>query len=337
MPGRLVLLFIFWVQVLPLFASQEDTTHILPCRNFFNLTLSLTKPIFSTSLINRDDDLSLKYRTVNPMRLGFAFDYRWFGLEVSAPIPTLPSQDIRKGKTQSATIRFSINSRRFWITAMYQKYKGFYLHNNEVFYNPLSTERPLPQRPDLSSAIFQFSAFYVFNHHRFSNPAAVGQYERQIRSGGSPFLGFGYLLHSFACNYSMVPAEYQNEFPNLSIVRTISSSNFYISAGYAYTLVWRRRYFAAVYLAPGIGRYQIKEDRQSIGSLKGRGDLGIRYEGRAVLGYNGVTWYYGGGFFGYWNNEKLLSGNFLNHTYQTIRIFIGRRFSTKKNLGFLGL
>lgn len=317
--------------------SPEDTSRIISCRNFFNLTLSTTKPMFSTTLINRDDDASLKYRTVNPLRVGLAFDYRWFGIEISAPLPTLRSQDIRKGKTESSNFRFSINSRRFWVTTTYQHYKGFYLHNNEIFYDPLSTQKPLPQRPDIQSDLFQFSAYYVFNHKRFSNPAAVGQYERQIKSGGSPFLGFGLLFHSLACQNSLVPGDFIQQFPNLNMVRGVTSSSFYISGGYAYTLVWHQKYFVALYVAPGVGRYQVKEDRGSFGYPSGKGDIGVRFEGRSVVGYNGKHWYFGGGFFGYWNNERLLSGNYLTHTFQTVRIFMGRRFSTSKSLGFLGL
>lgn len=319
------------------FIDFEDSTRIVPCRNFFNLTLSLTKPAFSTTLVNRDDDLRLKYRTVNPFRLGFAFDYRWFGVEVSTQLPTLKSQDFRKGRTDGASFRFSVNSRRFWITASYQTYKGFYLYNNEIFYNPLNLENPLPKRPDIQNFVLQFGAFYVFNHHRFSNPAAVGQYERQVKSGGSPFIGFGILRHDLSCSYSLVPPEYQIDFPNLSNSRFISSTNFFVAMGYAYTFVFHQKYFFAIYGAPGVGRYQMEEDRGGHGHIVGKGDLGFRFEARSILGYNGKLWYWGGGFFGYWNNEKLLSGNYLNHTFQTFRFFLGRRLSTKRSLGFLGL
>lgn len=269
--------------------------------------------------------------------MGLAFDYRWFGLEVSTQIPTLKSQNIRKGKTESTSFRFSINSRKFWVTALFQNFHGFYLNNDEIFYNPLSNENPLPKRPDIQSNLTQVSAFYVFNHNRFSNPAAVGQYERQIKSGGSPFAGFGFLLHDLSATHSMVPPDFQNDFPNLSYVRSISSSNFYLSGGYAYTLVWREKYFIALYGASGVGRYTTNENRGTMGVMNSGGDIGFRFETRSIIGYNGERWYGGGGFFGDWNNEKLVSGNYLNHTFQTIRFFLGRRFSTRKNLGFLGL
>ncbi|HRH36191.1 MAG TPA: DUF4421 family protein [Catalimonadaceae bacterium] len=334
----LVLKFVTTVgEAVPTIKSFEDSSRIIPCKNYFNLSLSITKPIFSATLVNRDDNLSLKYRTVNPFRIGFAFDYRWFGVEVSTQIPTLKAQDTRKGKTDGASFRFSINSRKFWITASYQNYKGFYLDNNQIFYNPLNSENPLPKRPDIQNSVFQFGAFFLFNHHRFSNPAAVGQYERQVRSGGSPFIGFGILRHDLRCSHSLVPNEFQMDFPNLSNTKFISSTNVFASVGYAYTFVWHKKYFIAIYGAPGIGRYQVEEDRGKYGQLKGKGDIGFRLEARSVIGYNGELWYWGGGFFGYWNNEKLLSGNYLNHTYQTLRFFLGRRFSTKKSLGFLGL
>lgn len=316
--------------------SEDDTLHIKSCRNYFNITLSLSKPIFSATLVNQDEDLSLKYRTVNPFRAGVAFDYRWFGFELSTNLPTFKGQDVRKGKTESSSIRFSINSRKFWITATLQQYQGFYLHNDDYFYNPLSTDSPLPKRPDISCVVGQINGFYIFNHRRFSNPAAVGQYERQTRSGGSPFVGIGYLANTLKGDSSFVPGPSQNRFPNLSSIRSISSSNLYFSAGYAYTFVYRESYFLAVYAAPGLGRYEVSETTDR-GTQNHHPDLGLRFEARAVAGYNGRLWYLGAGYFGYWNSERLYSGNYLNQTFQTVRFFVGRRFGTRKGLGFLGL
>ena len=318
-------------------SSGDDTTRIHACRNFFNLTATVTKPIFSASLSNRDENQTLQYRTVNPLRLGLAFDYRWFGIELSTQIPTFKAQNIRKGKTDNSSLRFSINSRRFWFTAMLQTYKGFYLNNDGYFYNPISTQNPLPKRPDIFNSIVQVSGFYIFNHRHFSNPAAIGQYERQLKSGGSPFVGIGLLGNTLKADSSFVPGPVQRDFPNIRNVREINSLNICLSAGYAYMFVYRQKYFLALYGAPGMGWFKVTEKMANQVENQGRHDFGIRFETRAVLGFNGLHWYYGGGYFGYWNNERLISGNYIMQTFQNFRFFVGRRFSTRRSLGFLGL
>jgi len=320
----------------PILAQPPDSTRILTCRNFFNLTSTLTKPIFSTTIANQDDNLKLKYRTVNPLRFGIALDYRWFGVEVSSQIPTTKFQDIRKGKTQSSSLRFTINNRKIAALAHYQNYKGFYLNDNKFIYNPFTTDNPLPKRPDMINTMIHINAFYYFNHQHYSNPAAAGQYEIQIRSGGSPLMGAGYLFNSISADSSLIPRKHRTEFPNMSAIAKVNSSHIYGSVGYCYSFIFRKKFFINLAASPGIARFQVVEARFN-GTTSGKWDLGIRLDTRGSIGYNGKTFYYGTYYSGFWTNERLISGNYLLHTFQTFRFFVGWRFRTHKNLGFLGL
>lgn len=317
-------------------AHTNDSTRIHACRNYFNLTATLTKPIFSTTIANLDDNLKLKYRTVNPLRFGIAFDYRWFGVEVSSQIPTTKSQDVRKGKTHSTSFRFTINSRKFSVLAHYQDYRGFYLNDNKFIYNPFATDNPLPKRPDLVNKMIHLNGFYYFNHRHYSNPAAAGQYERQIRSGGSPMIGIGYLFNSIQADSSLIPRKQRKYFPNMSAIKQVSSSHIYGSVGYCYSFIYRRKYFLNLAAGPGLARFQVLEKRFN-GATSGKWDLGMRLDTRGSIGYNGESFYYGAFYSGFWTNERLISGNYLLHTFQTFRFFVGWRFRTHKNLGFLGL
>ncbi len=335
--GQVILVMVIILNsTISLEAQTTDTTRIHACRNFFNLTATLTKPIFSTTIANLDDNLKLKYRTVNPLRFGLAFDYRWFGVEVSSQIPTTKSQDVRKGKTQSTSFRFTINSRKFSVLSQYQDYRGFYLDDNKFIYNPFATDNPLPKRPDLINKMVHLNGFYYFNHRHYSNPAAAGQYERQIRSGGSPMIGIGYLFNSIHADSSLIPRKERKYFPNMSAIRQVSTSHIYGSVGYCYSFIYRKKYFLNLSAGPGIARFQVLEKRFN-GATSGKWDLGIRLDTRGSIGYNGESFYYGAFYSGFWTNERLISGNYLLHTFQTFRFFVGWRFRTKKNLGFLGL
>lgn len=340
--AKILMRFFFPVFIFCLFfqfsgrAKGTDSTFVKDCRFFYNLTLSLTKPVFSSVLSSSADDLRLKYRTLNPYRLGLAFDYRWFGLELTTNLPTLKSQNIRKGKTQSSSFRFTINSRKVAVLAFFQNYNGFYLSDDRLFYDPLSPENPLPKRPDMDCVFFLGQAQYIFNHRRYSNPAAAGQYERQLKSSGTPVASIGYQYAALSGGSSFIPAEFQSQFPNLSRVKGIVSSQIFAGIGYQHTFIWWKKYFLNASFMPAATWFQNKEVLDK-NVNRAYVDFGLRYDTRLVLGHNGERLYYGAWFSGLWSNQRLMSGNFIDHTYQTFRFFAGWRFRTKKNLGFLGL
>jgi len=273
---------------------------------------------------------------LNPFRFGIALDYRWFGVEIGLNLPTFTSQKIRKGQTKSSSFRFTINSRKFAFFALYQQFRGFYLNDNRLFYNPLSPLNPLPKRPDILDNIIQTNFLYFFNHHKFSNPAAFGQFERQIKSGGSALIGLGFQHFELKADSSFIPKVNMNKFPNLSQIKSISGSQTFFTFGYVYSFVFHKKWFLTLSASPSIARFDRNEELFDNTKLK-NWDLGYRFEARSVLGFNGERLYYGVLYGGFWSNEKLLSGNYLDQTMQNFRFFCGLRFKTKRSLGFLGL
>jgi hypothetical protein len=330
-------LLLFYVCQNSCYAEQtDDSTRILRCRNFFNLTSSFTRTIFSTSILNADDNAKLKYRTSNPFRFGIAFDYRWFGIELGLNVPVLPSQKTRKGETKTSSFRFSVNGRRITFMAQYTNFHGFYLNNDQFIYNFLSKLNPLPKRPDMLSSIFQTNILYYFNHNQFSNPAAVGQYERQIKSGGSPLAGLGVQFYELTADSSFIPKNFKEKFPNLSQIKSITGIQSYFTIGYIYSFILKKKWFLTLAASPSFTRFQSKETLFDA-SERLHWDLGFRFESRLVFGHNGERLYYGAWHTGFWTNERLLSGNYLDQTMQTFRFFCGLRFKTRRSLGFLGL
>lgn len=49
-----------------------------------------------------------------------------------------------------------------------------------------------------------FNLYYIFNHHKYSYPAAFAETTRQKRSAGSPFVGIGYTLSRLNIDYEGV-------------------------------------------------------------------------------------------------------------------------------------
>jgi hypothetical protein len=318
------------------FCKGPDTTYIKDCRHFYNITLSFAKPHFSTTLSNSSDDITLKYRTLNPYRVGMAFDYRWFGLELTANLPNLKSQNIRKGETRSSSFRFTINSRKVAVLAFLQNYHGFYLNDNKIFYNPLSAANPLPRRRDMRCNMYLTQFQYFFNHKRYSNPAAAGQYERQLKSCGTPVLHAGFQGTKYLADSSFVPSAAASSFPNISPIRGLESVQVFLGAGYQYSFIFLKKFFINGSFIPALtwmNNVEVLTDQDN----RSHQDYGIRYDARLMAGFNGERFYYGAWFTGIWSNQKLLGGNFVDYSFQSFRCFAGWRFRTRKSLGFLGL
>jgi hypothetical protein len=268
--------------------------------------------------------------------VGLAFDYRWFGLEIAANLPNLKSQNIRKGETRSSSLRFTINSRKIAVLAFLQNYQGFYLSDNKILYNPLSSANPLPKRRDMKSNVYLTQIQYFFNHKRYSNPAAAGQYERQLKSSGTPVLHVGFQGTEYLADSSFVPSASAGSFPNISPIRGLESIQFYLGAGYQYSFIFLKKFFINGSFIPSftwMNNEEILKDQDN----RSHQDYGIRYDARLMAGFNGERFYYGAWFTGIWSNQKLLGGNFVDYSFQSFRCFAGWRFRTRKSLGFLGL
>ena len=186
------------------------------------------------------------------------------------------------------------------------------------------------------SSIFQSNILYYFNAKHFSNPAAFGQFERQIKSGGSFLSGVGVQYYELTADSSFIPLKFKDKFPNISQIKSIDGLQTYLTIGYVYSFILKKKWFLTISASPSLSRFQSKE-RLFDASERTHWDLGLRFESRFILGFNGERLYYGAWHTGFWTNERLLSGNYLDQTMQNFRIFCGLRFKTRRNLGFLGL
>ena len=76
----------------------------------------------------------------------------------------------------------------------------------------------------LTSTIKGFNLYYIFNHRRFSYPAAFSQSTIQRRSAGSPLLGIGYTQHSLDVNWGELNRVISNRLGNQVPANPIDST-----------------------------------------------------------------------------------------------------------------
>ncbi len=152
----------------------------------------------------------------------------------------------------------------------------------------------------LSSKCFGLSAHYIFNHRRYSWPAAFGENAVQRISCGSWKLGFSYNHQKISFNKKELPDYLIQDIDSTLLFNHVDYKDYAVSFGYGYNWVFRKNCLLAVSVLPSIGyrKSNIEESYDEKSILK---NISTDLIFRASL---------------VWNNTKYFSGLELEaHTY----------------------
>jgi hypothetical protein len=334
----------FWIVVMLVFLpgsafggepSEPDTNWIVRYNHHISLAGHITRIDLNSGLTMAGRPERVQYRTANAHRLGFSFDYRWIGFELFGRLPVQGSE--RRGITFNRGIYTRVNRSRFWANAIYQEFSGFYWSNPVPFIRESLPPGFYPQRPDLDSRLLFLNSFYVFRPRHFSNPAAQGENERQKKSGGSPIAGLGVYHNSLTGTSPLLPFMFNSSLQEFRDIRSIRSWIFSLNMGYAHTFVWHKHVFLALYAIPGLARSHAFTTRLDGMESQIPSRWTLRMETRASLGYNSDRYFGGFMYSSFFNNQELEADADYAYGFHTFRIFFGRRFALKRELGFLHL
>lgn len=153
----------------------------------------------------------------------------------------------------------------------------------------------------LKSNCFGFNAEYIFNHKKYSWPAAFGMNAVQRKSVGSWKLGISYNHQRISFDKMKLPSHIM-EIPidTTLLFSNIDYKDYAISIGYGYNWVFKKNCLFAISLQPSVGyrRSNIKSNDDNRSILK---NISTDLITKASL---------------FWNNTKYFSGLILEmHTY----------------------
>jgi len=133
----------------------------------------------------KDDIRSTRYRPTAPVNTGIGATYKFLTINVVYGFkPFNPLRfDIGKSKFLDAQSHFL--GRKSNIEFYGQLYRGFYTEN--LYGRPDNSFRE-----DIKSLVFSVTYERVINWRRYSMRAVVNQSERQLKSAGTPLLGWGF-------------------------------------------------------------------------------------------------------------------------------------------------
>ena len=184
-----------------------------------------------------------------------------------------------------------------------------------------------------------FNLYYIFNHRKFSYPAAFNQTNVQKRSVGSWLMGIGYTHHTAKLDHERLRkliAEKTNNEMVLDSTFNLSKLNYTdasVSLGYAYNYVFAPRWLFASSLSLAVGYKRTVSDTDTdnfwMRFTKFKfSNLNIDGVGRFGLVYNNMRWYAGGSaiFHTYNYNKSRVS---INSTFGSFNVYVGYNFGKR--------
>ena len=189
----------------------------------------------------------------------------------------------------------------------------------------------------VKAGITGFNVYYIFNHGRFSYPAAFAQSTIQKISCGSWMAGVGYTRNSIALDHERLQ-QLIDERLGSNVVKldsglmfnNVKYYDFSLSAGYGYNWVFAKNFLFGACLQAALAH------KRSSGSVAGDGNRGFSFRninidgiGRFGLVYNNMRFYAGASVILHtYNYHK--SRFSTNNTFGSMNIYAGYNFGLKK-------
>lgn len=317
--------------------SEVDTNYIEPQK--FNYTAMVqntnTYEIYRIATTMGND---FTFSPLPTFKLGPYLGWRWIFLGYTFDLKNINSGDKR------TEFDLSIYSSQLGVDLFYRKTGNDY----KISKAQLDTESKINTHPlngtsydGISVSIKGFNMYYIFNHKRFSYPAAFSQSTIQRKSCGSALCGIGYTRHSLSVDweklYNIVADNLGEETakrymdPELKF-KKIKYTDISLSGGYGYNWVFSRNWLAAASLSLALGYKSSSSDtNHSTFTFKDFSfhNFNIDGVGRFGIVWNNMRWYYGANAIIHtYNYHK--SEFSTNNIFGSLNIYVGVNFGRMK-------
>lgn len=316
--------------------NDIDTSYIEPQAYNYAFMLQQTNT-YEVYYLHSRTGQSVTFAPDISLRIGPYFGYRWVFLGYTIDVSHLKSD-----KNQRQEYDLSLYSNKFGIDLYYRK------TGNNYYIRSIDLGEGIDTRPmkkvgfdGLRSSIKGFNAYYIFNHRRFSYPAAYSQSTVQRRSAGSPLLGIGYTKHSVTVDWTALNDLINEKMPSvdnekLSIdsaltFRRIQYSDISISGGYAYNWVFAHNWLMDVSLSLALAYNRSSSDvAKKWYSFRDFSFNNFSVDGifRYAIVWNTMKWYVG--MSAILHSYTYHSDQFsTNNSFGSVNIYAGFNFGSK--------
>jgi len=307
--------------------DRIDERYIEPQHYVFTAMLQTSYTYENFQLTGNQQSVS--FSPDGNVKVGPYFGWKWFFLGYTL---SLNHPNFSNDRTE---VELSIYSSQIGIDLIYRRTGADY-KLRDMKAGGLDTKRLDNVSFDgVKTGITGFNIYYIFNHGRFSYPAAFAQSTCQKISCGSWLAGFGYMNNSIELDYEKL-YELTNEKLAPQHIQCDSSLMFHsqkyynisLSGGYAYNWVPARDWLLCASGQLALG-YKKNYGNPSIDNGFSFKDLTPNVIGRFGLVYNNTRWYAGMSAYIYSNsyNKSRFS---THHLFGSMNMYVGYNFGLKK-------
>lgn len=316
--------------------SRIDTNYVEPQKYNFTVMLQNTNTYEVYTLRSRSGN-TVRFAPEASIKLGPYIGWRWVFLGYTLDLRHMFSS----GDTKKE-IDLSLYAAQVGIDLFYRTTGNNY-HVLSMDLGKDVNTKPMRRAnfDGFDASMKGFNFYYIFNHKRFSYPAAFSQSTVQRRSAGSPLIGIGYMKQKIHVDWDALDRLVETKLgTNVARERLDSTLLFgrvrykdvNVSGGYAYNWVFARNWLFAVSLSVALS-YKRTE------SEVGRRRLSLRDfqfsnfnadgVGRFGIVYNNMKWYVGMSsiFHTYNYHKKQFSAN---TSFGNVNLYVGFNFGRKK-------
>lgn len=311
--------------------SYIDTNYVEPQLYDFTVMVQMTHTYDVYQL--RSKQQSLTFAPAPTIKMGPYFGWRWFFLGYTFDLKHLSFDS----QSQKREIDFSIYSAQIGVDLFYRRTGSDYkIRNVKLGSDAVNKSIEGLGFGGLNVGVTGFNLYYVFNHQRFSYPAAFAQSTRQKISCGSWLAGVGYTVNSLEFDHEKLQ-QLVDEHSNGEKVVVDSSLIFNSikyhdscgSIGYAYNWVFARNFLFCASSMFGLAYKKTVGEGESKKTGFDISNVNFDYIGRFGIVYNDSRWYAGASaiIHAYTYRKERFAAN---NVFGSLNVYVGFNFGRKK-------
>ena len=277
--------------------DRLDKRYIEPQHYIFTVMLQTTHTYDRYTLSGAGNDAqTMTFAPDMNLRVGPYVGWKWFFAGYTFKLGNINLADVKQ------EIDLSVYSSQIGVDLFYRR-----TGNNYKIRNAHLTMRRWDAALDgasfsgLKAGITGLNVYYIFNHGRFSYPAAFAQSTIQKVSCGSPLAGIGYTRQSLSLDHQRLQELIDERMGSRTVAldsglmfRSVKYDDFSLSGGYAYNWVLHKNWLFAA-----SGQVAVAYKR-SVGDVAENpredfsfNNFNLDMIGRFGLVYNCMRWYAG--------------------------------------------
>lgn len=318
-----------------------DTTYIEPQRYNYTVMLQNTNTYEEYTLYSREGQ-KISFAPDPSYRLGPYVGWRWVFLGYTLDLKHI---NFSGNHTNKKEFDLSLYSSLLGVDLFWRQTGNDYHIQRMSLGDNINTDAMHKVDFDgFKASIKGLNLYYIFNHRRFSYPAAYSQSTMQRKSAGSWMVGLGYTQHQLEVDWdklgklvderlnAQASAENAARIDSSLMFSKVSYSDYSATVGYAYNWVFAKNWLFNASLSLGVAynhsRSDTERDKFDFKNFNFK-NFNLDGVGRFGIVWNNMKWYVGASTIIHSYNYK--KNHFsTNNSFGSVNIYVGVNFGKKR-------